>query len=299
MGLLAPCALLGHAEPCRHMGIWMQDMRRVARGLYSRRGIWLSQALGICITLWLVGQPVIGISAAVQVETPLELYGQLFVDVQLQRVFPDSKAFTDAVPNGAPSEILRHYDGERAQPGFDLEVFVRRNFSLPQPSGEGYRAVPGQDVCDHIDGLWSVLERQPEPVPPYGSLLPLPFPYVVPGGRFTEIYYWDSYFTMLGLEQSGRRTLALDMVRELWQPDRPLRPRAEREPHLLSQPLTAAVLGCDGRAGREHSDQRGRGPEGVSAGTEPRVRLLDGWCRRACARQRTPPGGAPERWYLS
>jgi alpha,alpha-trehalase len=58
-----------------------------------------------------------------------------------------------------------------------------------------------------------VLERQPEPVPPYGSLLPLPFPYVVPGGRFTEIYYWDSYFTMLGLEQSGRRTLALDMVR--------------------------------------------------------------------------------------
>ena len=35
----------------------------------------------------------------------------------------------------------------------------------------------------------------------------------MPGGRFTEIYYWDSYFTMLGLEQSGRRDLALDMVR--------------------------------------------------------------------------------------
>ena len=34
----------------------------------------------------------------------------------------------------------------------------------------------------------------------------------MPGGRFTEIYYWDSYFTMLGLEQSGRRDLALDMV---------------------------------------------------------------------------------------
>ena len=34
---------------------------------------------------------------------------------------------------------------------------------------------------------------------PYSSLLPLPRPYVVPGGRFRELYYWDSYFTMLGL----------------------------------------------------------------------------------------------------
>ena len=73
--------------------------------------------------------------------------------------------------------------------------------------------MPGQDVCDHIDGLWSVLERAPEPGRPYGSLLPLPFPYVVPGGRFARDLYWDSYFTMLGLEQSRRRDLALDMVR--------------------------------------------------------------------------------------
>jgi alpha,alpha-trehalase len=43
--------------------------------------------------------------------------------------------------------------------------------------------------------------------------VPLPFRYVVPGGRFREIYYWDSYFTMLGLEQSGRHDLAADMVR--------------------------------------------------------------------------------------
>jgi alpha,alpha-trehalase len=194
------------------MGIWMQDMQ-IARGPQRRRFTWLGQALGICVSLWLAGHPAIGFSAAVQVETPSELYGRLFVEVQSQRVFADSKTFTDAVPNGPPAEILRRYDVERARPGFDLKTFVGRNFSLPQPPGGDYQAVPGQDVCDHIDGLWSVLERQPEPVPPYGSLLPLPFPYVVPGGRFTEIYYWDSYFTMLGLEQSGRRTLVLDMIR--------------------------------------------------------------------------------------
>ena len=33
------------------------------------------------------------------------------------------------------------------------------------------------------------------------SLLALPYSYIVPGGRFGEIYYWDSYFTMLGLKR--------------------------------------------------------------------------------------------------
>jgi hypothetical protein len=50
MGLLAPCALLGHAEPCRYMGIWMQDMQ-IARGPQRRRFTWLGQALGICVGL--------------------------------------------------------------------------------------------------------------------------------------------------------------------------------------------------------------------------------------------------------
>jgi alpha,alpha-trehalase len=27
---------------------------------------------------------------------------------------------------------------------------------------------------------------------------------VVPGGRFNEFFYWDSYFIMLGLQVSGR-----------------------------------------------------------------------------------------------
>ena len=58
-----------------------------------------------------------------------------------------------------------------------------------------------------------MLERAPDESTPHSSLLPLPHRYVVPGGRFREIYYWDSYFTMLGLEQSGRHDLAVDMVR--------------------------------------------------------------------------------------
>jgi neutral trehalase len=45
------------------------------------------------------------------------------------------------------------------------------------------------------------------------SLLPLPYPYIVPGGRFREIYYWDSYFTMLGLKESGEVGMIENMVK--------------------------------------------------------------------------------------
>jgi len=43
------------------------------------------------------------------------------------------------------------------------------------------------------------------------GLLYLPDPYVVPGGRFNEMYGWDSYFIVLGLEADGRATLAKGM----------------------------------------------------------------------------------------
>jgi alpha,alpha-trehalase len=36
------------------------------------------------------------------------------------------------------------------------------------------------------------------------GLLYLPNPYVVPGGRFNEMYGWDSYFIVLGLEADHR-----------------------------------------------------------------------------------------------
>lgn len=65
---------------------------------------------------------------------------------------------------------------------------------------------------EHIDLLWPKLVRSQNHVPPYSSLLSLPHPYVVPGGRFREVYYWDSYFTMLGLVKSGQTTLSRQML---------------------------------------------------------------------------------------
>jgi alpha,alpha-trehalase len=46
----------------------------------------------------------------------------------------------------------------------------------------------------------------------FHGLLYLPHPYVVPGGRFNEMYGWDSYFIIRGLLRDGRAELARDMI---------------------------------------------------------------------------------------
>lgn len=44
------------------------------------------------------------------------------------------------------------------------------------------------------------------------SHLPMKYPFVVPGGRFIEIYYWDTYWTMEGLLVCGMFETAKQMI---------------------------------------------------------------------------------------
>jgi alpha,alpha-trehalase len=158
--------------------------------------------------------------AAAQTCTGLpQLYGDLFEDAQ--RVLPDTKAFVDATPRQPPAGIAAEYENLRGTPDFDLRAFLAEQFVMPPLAGGSYQTDPNHGVVEHIDALWAVLERKPEAGDARTTLLPLPYRYIVPGGRFNEIYYWDSYFTMLGLEQSGRHDLAVDMVRNFaWLIDR-------------------------------------------------------------------------------
>ncbi|WP_314140207.1 alpha,alpha-trehalase [Buttiauxella noackiae] len=146
-----------------------------------------------------------------QPQPPDVLLGPLFTDVQTAKLFPDQKTFADAVPNNDPLMILADYRMQRNQSGFDLRHFVNVNFTLPR-EGEKYVPPEGQTLREHIDSLWPVLTRTTDSVDKWDSLLPLPKPYVVPGGRFREVYYWDSYFTMLGLAESGHWDKVQDMV---------------------------------------------------------------------------------------
>jgi alpha,alpha-trehalase len=150
------------------------------------------------------------IDAKVQL-SPDERYGELFDSVQLAEIFPDSKTFTDCTPKLPTDSILALYASERAKAGFSLKTFVETYFEAPTNPTDNFQTDRAQAVDAHINRLWDVLTR-PADAPGNGTLIPLPHPYIVPGGRFREIYYWDSYFTMLGLQTSGRIDLITNMV---------------------------------------------------------------------------------------
>ncbi|GAA4015711.1 alpha,alpha-trehalase [Hymenobacter fastidiosus] len=145
--------------------------------------------------------------------SPRQLYPGLFEAVQLGRVYPDNKTFVDAVAKQPPADVLRAYNQQKAGPGFDLKTFVAAHFTPPAAAGGQYQSRVAAGLRAHLDTLWTVLQRQPDAKQQVGSsLLPLPRPYLVPGGRFREVYYWDSYFTMLGLAESHRTPVIRDMV---------------------------------------------------------------------------------------
>ena len=146
-----------------------------------------------------------------QPPTPDKIYGDLFIDVQMQKVFPDGKTFVDCIPKRKPTDIMYDY-GLQKGPNFNLKKFVEDNFEIPQAVAANYKSDTSEDIVTHIKKLWVVLKRNPDKEVEGSSLLPLPNPYIVPGGRFREVYYWDSYFTMLGLKESGEIKIIQDMV---------------------------------------------------------------------------------------
>jgi len=144
--------------------------------------------------------------------TPDSLYAELFEAVQSTHLFSDSKTFVDAIPRSLPTKILSDFRAERKTPDFDLAKFVDAHFELPGQEIEPASGPAGLPVENRIEQLWDLLTRGADKAIEHSSLIALPNRYVVPGGRFREVYYWDSYFTMLGLVDAGRIDLIRDMV---------------------------------------------------------------------------------------
>jgi alpha,alpha-trehalase len=173
----------------------------------------LSRARLVCVRAACIVLAVLAAARADAQARPAEQYQELFDRVQRERLFPDSKTFADAEAVRPPETVLAEYRAASSRPDFDLRAFVATRFVMPRSAGEAYHSQPGQDVRQHIDQLWNVLTREADRASPLSSRIPLPHRYVVPGGRFAEIYYWDSYFTMLGLEESGRHDLTVAMLK--------------------------------------------------------------------------------------
>jgi alpha,alpha-trehalase len=144
-------------------------------------------------------------------KSPDEALGTLFEDVQNRRVYGDGKTFVDLIPRRRMKQIQQEYLLAKDDPQFDLRDFVSRHFYEFGHFKGAYHTDMAMSPREHIAELWHVLERKNRR--DRGSLVALPNAYIVPGGRFSEQFYWDSYFVMLGLAADGRWDMIEGMLK--------------------------------------------------------------------------------------
>jgi alpha,alpha-trehalase len=145
--------------------------------------------------------------------TPQELYGPLFAAVQERDILADGKTFVDAVPKRPIGEIMADF-ANLARDDWALASFVGENFDLPPAAYDPTVSLNDAEMSlrARIKAMWPQLARGPADASPDSSALPVRHRHLVPGGRFREIYYWDSFFSMLGLMRDGEIELATGMV---------------------------------------------------------------------------------------
>ncbi|MFW5917850.1 MAG: trehalase family glycosidase [Haloferacaceae archaeon] len=160
-----------------------------------------------------------------------QISGELFRAVQAHGLFEDGKRFVDAELLASPDLVFEHYLADADGRAFDLDAFVNDHFRVPDPVAPDPDLDPSRTMEEHVDALWDPLTKEFDgdiatdaspadddrratriPHEPRSTLVPLPNAHVVPGGRFRETYYWDSYFTMEGLVAADRLDLAAGMV---------------------------------------------------------------------------------------
>jgi alpha,alpha-trehalase len=146
-------------------------------------------------------------------KSPDEVLGELFADVQKQRIYGDGKTFVDLIPRRRAKAIQQEYNLSKKDPTFNLHEFVARHFYDLSTVRIPAQLVmnPRDSISKHINKLWRNLERHNHL--DRGSLIALPYSYVVPGGRFNEQFYWDSYFIMLGLAADEKWDMIEGMIK--------------------------------------------------------------------------------------
>ncbi len=138
---------------------------------------------------------------------------ELFVALHTSGLWEDEKVLSDAVLRAPAEDILAAYERERTLPSFDLRAFFETHFRTATSLSEerAFVSDPKRGPLEHIQALWPFLHRATD-LDEASTKVPLPHSYVVPGGRFQEVYYWDSYFTQLGLLLHGKEAWVRDLL---------------------------------------------------------------------------------------
>ncbi|KAK9885432.1 hypothetical protein WA026_010929 [Henosepilachna vigintioctopunctata] len=166
--------------------------------------------------------------------------GDLLKTVQMARIFPDSKTFVDMKMQYRPKEVLKNFKDlmhetkhnasrqqikqfvkDNFQPGNELENWKPSDFN-PNPPFLYTVTVPQyREFARDLVQLWPKFSRKLKPdvfiEPDRYSIIPVTNGFVVPGGRFREFYYWDSYWIMKGLLASGMHDTVRGMIENFLQ----------------------------------------------------------------------------------
>nr|XP_024217475.1 trehalase [Halyomorpha halys] len=181
------------------------------------------RVLTVILSLLLLSEPLHSNEVPDSCESDIYCRGKLLHDVQMSRIFPDSKTFVDKTMKYPPNEIIKKYEkltdkyGGYVPPVDVLRSFVNDNFEdgeelelwephdwsqqpniLNKIKDENFR-----DWAYQLNIVWKNLSRRiSEDVhrnPELYSLIYVPNGFIIPGGRFKELYYWDTYWIVNGL----------------------------------------------------------------------------------------------------
>lgn len=161
--------------------------------------------------------------SSVPVSSEVYCHGRLLHTIQMAGVYKDSKYFVDMKLKRRANETLASFDAFMRSVGnaptkHQVEAFINDTF---EPAGYEFEDwdpadwVPSPKFLAKIEDdelrkfgsdlnqIWKLLGRKMKDDVRINeelySIIYVPNPVIVPGGRFREFYYWDSYWIIKGL----------------------------------------------------------------------------------------------------
>ncbi|KRY18312.1 Trehalase [Trichinella patagoniensis] len=162
--------------------------------------------------------------------------GPILDAVQTAHLFPDSKYFVDMALKKDPITTLQNFIslGDRVKDKAVLRAFVDEHFDPPgteletcfpedwKPSPKSFNVIKDYEFrrwAVALNRIWKELCRRVKSKvfehQELYSLLYVPNPFIIPGGRFREFYYWDTFWIAKGLIASEMFTTLKGMIRNL------------------------------------------------------------------------------------
>ncbi|XP_047037421.1 trehalase-like isoform X2 [Helicoverpa zea] len=193
--------------------------------------------------MWSVFAAILGVASAMDrshlpptCSSTIYCHGPLLDTVQMAGLYNDSKTFVDMKLKLSANITMEHFQEMMARTGShptkaDIQEFVNQNFDPEGSEFEDWRPTDWKDnpaflqnIKDpllhqwaaELNRLWLQLGRKMKPHVKNNqdlySIIYVDNPVIVPGGRFREFYYWDSYWIIKGLLLSEMRATAKGMV---------------------------------------------------------------------------------------